>query len=566
MIPCALCHYNTMSTIPAESELTSTPESLHDAAIGQLLEAADPIAFEAWLQTHAGDFGFSVTSGPVQDQTDIYLETEDWRFYRASYALRLRRQSPAGGIVAQLRWLDEAAGGLPSPEPRQEVSEPLADGNLETLRTAPGPVGQRLRALAGPKTIRPLFAVQIRRKMSNLAREVDLAAVMMTDEARILRGPGQEPVRMGQVRLMVSEPAAASVEALVDAGCLEGVLRRAGRSKYAAGLEALALTPAPVPELGPTEIGDTLSLRGLALAVLRRHFAALLAHEPGTRLGDDPEGLHRMRVATRRLRAALGLFAEGLPGRAARFRDELRWVANGLGEVRDIDVQLEQVEAWQKDAGLSASAPDALEPLKAILALQRTRARVRMLAILDSRRCARLVGSFTAMVKSGLPRRPREPGARRPAVEAVPALIVGRYREVRQAGDELADGSPPEAYHALRIRGKRLRYVLEFVGDIYGEPATELARSVVALQDVLGLHQDAIVAMAQLRTLIETHGRHLPPATIFAMGEIAERYARQAADCRRRLPEVYARVRGRPWKRLRQAMKARQQPEAPAPA
>jgi triphosphatase len=555
-----------MSNFSVESQLSSAPESLHYATIGQLLEAADPIAFETLLQARAGDFGFSLTSGPVQDQTDIYLETEDWRFYRASYALRLRRQASAGGIVAQLRWLDEAGGGLPSPEPRREVSEPLADGNLETLRKASGPVGQRLRALAGVKTIRPLFAVQTRRKISNLAREAEPAAVVMMDEARILHGPGQEPVRLGQVRIKVSGPAAASVEALVDAGCLEGVLRRGGRSKYAAGLEALALTPAPLPELGPTEINDTLSLRDLALAVLRRHFAALLAHEPGARLGDDLEGVHRMRVATRRLRAALSLFAEGLPGRAARFRDELRWVANGLGEVRDIDVQLEQVEAWQRDAGLATAAPGALEPLKALLAVQRTRARARMLAILDSRRFARLVGAFTTMVKSGLPRRPREPGARRPAVEAVPALIVDRYREVRQAGDELTDASPPEAYHALRIRGKRLRYVLEFVGDIYGEPAAELARNVVALQDVLGLHQDAMVATAQLRTLIETHGRQLPPPTIFAMGEIAERYARQAADCRGRFPEVYAGVQGKLWKRLRQAMKARQQPEAPDPA
>jgi CHAD domain-containing protein len=559
MTPRVLCYY-TMSTFSVEPSPSPAPENLQNATIDQVLEAADLAAFETWLQTRAGEFGFSLTPGAVQDQTDVYLETADWRFYRAGYALRLRRVALAGGVKAQLRRLDEAAGGPPSPEPRQEVSEPLADGNLETLRKAPGPVGQRLRALAGLESIRPLFAMQTRRKVSNLAREADSAGVVTMDEARVLRGLGQEPARLGQVRVKGYGPAAASVAELVEAGCLDGVLRRADRSKYLAGLEALALTPAPLPELGPTEINDALSVRDLALAVLRRHFKALLAHEPGTRLGDDPEGLHRMRVATRRLRAALGLFAEGLPGRAARLRDELRWVANGLGEVRDIDVQLDQVETWQEEASLAAGT---LEPLKALLAAQRARARARMLVILDSRRYTRLIGSFTAMLKSGLPRRPREPAARRLAVEAVPALIVDRYREVRQAGDELADGSPPEAYHALRIRGKRLRYVLEFVGDIYGEPAAELAQNVVALQDVLGLHQDAIVATAQLRTLIETHGRGLPPPTIFAMGEIAQRYAHQAADCRERLPEVYAQVQGKPWKRLRQAMKARQQPEAP---
>jgi len=553
-----------MSTLPIEPEPLPGPESPPDANIDEHLEAADPAALETWLQARAAELGLALILESVHDQTDIYLETEDWRFYRASYALRLRRQAPDGRIVAQLRGLGGAAGSPPSPEPRREVSEPLADGNLQTLQGAPGPVGERLRSLAGPEAIRPLFAAQTRRKVLRLAREAEPAAVVTLDEVRVLRGQGQEPARFERVRVKGNGPLAAPVQALVEAGCLEGVLRRVTRSIYGFGVESLALTPATSPELGPTEINDTLSLRELALCVLRTHFAALLAHEPGARLGDDPEGVHRMRVATRRLRAALGLFAEGLPGRAARLRDELRWVANRLGEVRDIDVQLEQVGVWQREASLAD--PAALEPLKELLAAQRARARARMLAILDSHRYAHLTGAFTAVLKSGLRRRPKEPAARRAAVEAVPDLIEDRYRQARRAGDELTEASPAEAYHALRIRGKRLRYLLEFVGDIYGEPAAELARNVVALQDVLGLHQDAIVAMAQLRNLIETHGRQLPPATIFAMGEVAQRYAHQAADCRQRFPEVYARVQGKPWKKLRQAMKARQQPEAPEPA
>jgi triphosphatase len=554
-----------MSTFAAESPLALESESLPDATIDRRLEAADLAAFESWLQARAGELGFSLTPGSIQDQTDIYLETEDWRFYRASYALRLRRLPPAGGIVAQLRQLDEAAGSPRSPEPRREESEPLGNGSLETLRAAPGPVGQRLRALAGPASIRPLFAVQTRRTISTLARETTpAAAVVVVDESRILRGPGQEPARLLQVRVKGKGPATAAVEALVDAGCLEGVARLAERSKYAAGLEALALTPAPLPVFGPTEIGDALSLGEVALAVLRRQFAVFLAHEPGTRLGDDAEGLHRMRVASRRLRAALSLFAECLPARAARFRDELRWVATGLGDVRDIDVQLERLETWQGEANLADQ--DVLEPLKAVLEAQRARARARMLAMLDSRRYAHFVRAFTAMLKSGLPRRSRLPAAHRPAVEGAPALIVDRYHQVRQTGDDLTKVSPAQAYHALRICGKRLRYALEFMADIYGEPAAELARNVVALQDVLGLHHDAMVAMAQLRALTETHGRQLPPPTIFAMGEITQRYAHLAADCLQQFPEVYMQVQGKPWKKLRQAMKAQRPPGATEPA
>ena len=79
----------------------------------------------------------------------------------------------------------------------------------------------------------------------------------------------------------------------------------------------------------------------LAFAVVRRQLAVLRDKEPGTRLGEDPEELHDMRVATRRLRAALALFAGVLPVRAQTYREELGWLGRLLGEVRDLDVQQE---------------------------------------------------------------------------------------------------------------------------------------------------------------------------------------------------------------------------------
>ena len=126
---------------------------------------------------------------------------------------------------------------------------------------------------------------------------------------------------------------------------------------------------------------------------------------------------------------------------------------------------------WQSEA--NRAEPSALEPLKVVLEGQRARARARLLVLLDSRRYMLFVGAFAAMLKFGLPRPPRLPAAHRPAVDGAPALMVDRYREVRQAGDDLAEASPPQAYHALRIRGKRLRYALEFMVDIYGDPAAE---------------------------------------------------------------------------------------------
>jgi inorganic triphosphatase YgiF len=98
-------------------------------------------------------------------------------------------------------------------------------------------------------------------------------------------------------------------------------------SKFETGISASGLSPDEAPELGPTEadaseVDASLSAGGVAFAVPRRHFAAMLANEPGVRLGEDPEDLHDMRVATRRLRATLKLYADFLPKRAGRYARE----------------------------------------------------------------------------------------------------------------------------------------------------------------------------------------------------------------------------------------------------
>ena len=101
-------------------------------------------------------------------------------------------------------------------------------------------------------------------------------------------------------------------------------LRPTGLSKFRTGLAAAGLSPAGAPDLGPTEIDASMTTGEVAFAILRRHFATMLAHEPGVRLGEDPEELHDMRVATRRLRAALKLYKKvPAAGRELRERPPL---------------------------------------------------------------------------------------------------------------------------------------------------------------------------------------------------------------------------------------------------
>src|SRR5215510_15845797 len=85
-------------------------------------------------------------------------------------------------------------------------------------------------------------------------------------------------------------------------------------------------------------------LSDLAFRVVRTQLALLHSHEPGTRAGRDPEELHDMRVATRRLRAALRCFRDVLPPEGGMLYHELGWLASGLATVRDLDVQLARVQ------------------------------------------------------------------------------------------------------------------------------------------------------------------------------------------------------------------------------
>jgi CHAD domain-containing protein len=295
----------------------------------------------------------------------------------------------------------------------------------------------------------------------------------------------------------------------------------------------------------------------LAYAVVRRQLAVLRQKEPGTRLGEDPEELHDMRVATRRLRAALDLFVDVLPVRTHAFRDELGWVARVLGDVRDLDVQQEAqeemaaaVEGWSGPLG----APSDQHPLAALDALldrEREIARAAMLAALDSPRWDRLVRGLAAMVQQGPAR--RASATRLPAVIGVPELVVARHDAVMKAAKRAKKSGQAPDFHRLRIRCKRLRYSLEFSAELYGGKTSRYVRRLAALQDQLGLLQDNEVAAGRLATLA-TSQPDLAPATIFVMGVVAQQHRSEMDQLLAALPHEVAKASGKAWQELASLM------------
>ena len=260
--------------------------------------------------------------------------------------------------------------------------------------------------------------------------------------------------------------------------------------------------PPDEPGLEPR---DTMS--GAARKTLELHYRRMLCHEPGTRLGEDAEELHDMRVATRRMRAAFQVFGDYLDmKRLAPLLKNLRRTARALGRVRDLDV------FWDKTGRyLGALAPDQrpdLTLLREAWKAQREIARGQMLDHLDSERYARFRVRFAEMLQAG-GFETLSPGTQmgepRPCrLElVVPLAVHERWAAVRAYDGWVKEpGVALERLHQLRIAAKRLRYAVEFFKEILGPEAEALIDEVKSLQDHLGDLQDAVVASSLLRDFL----------------------------------------------------------------
>jgi CHAD domain-containing protein len=509
-------------------------------------DADDLNAVRRRLAARRARGGAAIGRFTARAQIDTYLDTDDWRFYRAGYALRVRQAGPKREAT-----LKSLAAGAASERRRREVSEDLGEepGDvLEAVRRAPGPVGERVRAVAGARPLRPLFDIRTRRQSAPLRLKGAAVGEVALDETTA--GPGPSAARLLRVEVEVDAARAEALRPFIERLSRACRLRPAAASKFETGLAAVEARPPQPADSGiPWEARAGQPAGELARLALRRRLAELLACEPGTRLGEEADCLHDMRVANRRLRAALALFRRHLPGSMERFRDEWRWLAAALGEARDLDVQIASLRAWMAEVEPADRA--GLQSVEALLLEQRAAARRRMLDALDSERYARLVSDFGAALEEKGPGQPASARAR--VGRIMPDQIERRYRRVLRLGDSLEPDSPAPAYHALRIACKRLRYALELVTDLYGKPARTMLKRLMAAQDLLGQYQDSQVATARLRNL--SLRPDLPAAAAFALGEIAQRHAQRGSELRSQIPAVTADLKGGAWRRLRRALR-----------
>ena len=509
------------------------------------LSAPDLGLVRRWLSDHGSVDGLTIEPRPTRTISDIYVDTGDWRLQRAGFALRMRDTS--GRPEATLKDLARGSDFL---RIRREFNEPLPSANFEALAAGSGPVSTRVHDVAGPEPLRALFRVRTQRDCFVALDHGDHAAEIALDDTIVAAPDGGPSARLARVEVEALSGTPDSLEGLVDQLRSECALTPAMDSKYEVGLKVAGLEPVTSPDLGSVAIHPSLSAGEVGRANLRRHLAAWLAHEPAARLGEEPEKLHELRVAGRRIETTLRVFEPYLPKTIVRQRPAWKSLVRALGSVRDLDVQLGGLTAFVSELHDGDAAQ--LSPLRERLEGERRIARSRMIRMLDRPSTRRLVRRMRVALARPSPVRVRSDN---PAAALVaPKLIRRSFKKVCRAAQAVrADGSA-SAHHDLRRRTKRLRYTIESFDGFYDDEARKLLKAIRRVQKSLGSSQDAHVAAGRFHAMVSSRGRRLPPETSFWIGVLAERHRSAAADARRGVRKRYAKLRGRRWKALQHAM------------
>jgi CHAD domain-containing protein len=528
-----------------------------------------------------------VSAARASQFEDRYVDTADGSFARAGFAVRVRQTGR--GTVVSVKSLNrtEGAGG----SIRREELEGPADRTAGPLEWPASDARSLVLELAGDAPLVELVTIrQLRRK--RIVRDGDTRVELSLDEVDVVTRSrvvdrfveleaelvkGSEERLTGLAAVFAADPALApetgskleSALAMLGAGS-NGTRSVTPRSNGRVAATDRAAAPPPTPhhdvvpstsdaveERPDTEpapdthlvVGKTPGVTAddhvaeAGRKVMRFHLARMMAREAGVRAGHDLEDVHAMRVATRRQRAAWRVFGAAFrPGRTRRYRTGLRDVAARLGAVRDLDVLLEAADAYRAD--LPVSEQRAMEPLLADWRTHRDDARVLLVRELDSddyrrwlddyRDFVRTEGAAVLPVGATQPHRIRDTAASR---------VWTAYEQVR-GYESVLRWADVETLHELRIAGKWLRYTLEFVREALGDDSAPLIAKVTALQDHLGLLNDADVAASMARTFLVEHAGDLSAIESAAIGRYLVSREREVARLRRSVGPAWRGVAG----------------------
>lgn len=442
----------------------------------------------------------------------IYYDTPDHRLAQRLVTLRVRKQ---GDRYVQTIKSAPLAGSLSRGEWEWPVDGPRLDLSLVVDPDARAQLG-----IINEAELAPVFEARFDRTTRVLkgADGNGASIEVAVDEGEIRTGDGRvTPVC--EVELELKEGDAKALFDMALELAKVAPLRVESRSKAARGY-ALAAGVADGPvKAEKLTLDPTVTVEGALCRIVRscvNHFAA---NEACSLKGEDPEGIHQMRVALRRLRSALSLFRPFVPrDQYAWMVGEVRWLGRTFGPARDWDVFLTELYAPVREGlggadGLAHSLVDDLEALEAAVRTRREQAYDKVRETILSQRYTDFQLKLGAWLeaKGWRAQAVNEESIRlfEPVERLAGQLLSKRHKKSRKAGQGFAELAP-EPRHELRITLKKLRYAAEFFRTLYEDKASRrYIQQLAAFQDALGHLNDVATAT---RLLHELHADESAPA------------------------------------------------------
>lgn len=462
--------------------------------------------------------GLAEVTGPKTHRlVALYYDTPDLRLASRGITLRRRR----GGADAGWHLKLPVAKGA-----RQELSWPLTRG---AERVPPEPA-ELVRAYTRGAELGVVAELDTRRSVT-LLRDGDRRLVEIADDRVKGTVPGPEP-RVVRWREVEAELLDGDEKLLSKVGKR---LRKAGAVPAATASKLARLLDPPPPPRAALEPGTA---GHVVLDYLAGQVTALLAQDPRVRR-EEEDAVHRMRVAARRLRSALKAFGTVVRGTDG-LREELRWLGGVLGEARDLEV------TRARFAGLLAGLPPELVtgPVRdrlcdGLLARERE-AYERIRRELSGTRYYALLDALDVLLAEPELGRP----AAGPAAKVLGDVAAAGWRRVvkkYQAALAVEDGERrEEAMHDVRKAAKRARYTAEALKGPLGKPMAKLAERAETVQEVLGTHQDGVVAQQTLAE--QARAAREAGEDTFTYGVLAGLERAAAERARTEFPRVWART------------------------
>jgi CHAD domain-containing protein len=468
-----------------------------------------------------------VLTGPALTLRATYYDTKDLRLARSGITLRHRT-----GEISPTWHLKLPVGGAGGSDGRLVRSEFAVRGPA-----GPPPVTltELVTAYVRSAPLSPVAVLRTARQVYYLRSPAgEEVAELVDDTVSVLQGR-RVAARFREIEVELrglSERAAREVGYRLRAA---GAVTGGDSPKVVTALGPGATAAPDVP--GPRRVRRRDPAAVLVAEALRAALRRLQRADANVRVGEH-DAVHQMRVACRRMRSDLRTFAPLVEQEwAEQLRAELSWLANSLGDARDLEVLRVRVSRTGHADPLAPLDEDALGRLDALLASREQVAQERVRAALADPRYIRLLDALVAAA--------REPWATtvaaEPCQQVLPPLVAATWEDLSRAVSRLRRKSPDTRWHAARIHAKRARYAAEAVAPALGASATRRAEAATALQEILGEHQDAAVAAAICLDVAAAALHEHPPDVALGLtaARLSERERAAVLAARAALPRAW---------------------------